>query len=365
MSISKKILRLIDPLIRLPVVGLDISDRTAKYLKLNLDGKISFDAFGEIEIPAGLIEAGEVKDEDKLVEVFIKWGKDVGRRVSSSLIVASLPEEKSFVRLIQLPKVKLGDVRNAVRWEIEANIPLPQENLIYDYEVIEPLENHLDHIDVVITAFPKDIVNHYASVLRRAGLKLAVLELESQAIVRALIPNLRERKAKIIVDIGKTRTSLITLAGGAITFTYTVQLGGNTFEENISRALKTDLNKAKELKEGVGLNKVKEGGQIFSALVPVISVLVDEIKRMLADYQKHTEHYHGATRTVDEIILVGGDANLHGLDTFIASEIRIPVSLGDSTINIAPKITSSFPAIPKNQSLAFATATGLALREIS
>ena len=101
-------------------------------------------------------------------------------------MAVSLREEKSFFRVIQLPKVKIADIGKAIRWEIEANIPLPFEELVYDYEVVDSFDEHLDHVDVVISAFPKTIVDAYVRVLGAAGLRLACLELESQAIVRSV-----------------------------------------------------------------------------------------------------------------------------------------------------------------------------------
>jgi len=360
---KKFIAHKISNLLRLPVVGLDISDRTFKYLKLAFDGKIEVEAFGENDIPENIIEGGEIKDESKLTEIFKKWKKNNAQILRSSVVVASLPEEKSFLRLIQLPKVKQEEIANAIRWEIEANIPLTPDNLSYDYDVVETLEGELAHTDVVITAFPRSIVESYTNTIQAAGLTLAALELESQAIIRAVVQAGTPKSAKIIIDLGKTRTSFITFAGSAIIFTSTIKLGGNTFEENIMRALAVDREKAKEIKEKMGLNR-STNKDVFTALTPALSVLVDELKRVIAYYQEHVEHLHGVDQTIDEILLVGGDANLFGIDTFVASALKIPVRQADPFINIKKLFDASFPPIPKTELLAFATTIGLSLREI-
>ncbi|KKW20808.1 MAG: Tfp pilus assembly protein, ATPase PilM [Candidatus Adlerbacteria bacterium GW2011_GWC1_50_9] len=313
---KKFIAHKISNLLRLPVVGLDISDRTFKYLKLAFDGKIEVEAFGENDIPENIIEGGEIKDESKLTEIFKKWKKNNAQILRSSVVVASLPEEKSFLRLIQLPKVK-----------------------------------------------SRSIVESYTNTIQAAGLTLAALELESQAIIRAVVQAGTPKSAKIIIDLGKTRTSFITFAGSAIIFTSTIKLGGNTFEENIMRALAVDREKAKEIKEKMGLNR-STNKDVFTALTPALSVLVDELKRVIAYYQEHVEHLHGVDQTIDEILLVGGDANLFGIDTFVASALKIPVRQADPFINIKKLFDASFPPIPKTELLAFATTIGLSLREI-
>src|SRR3989344_7102977 len=112
-----------------------------------------------------------------------------------------------LLRLIQLPKIKREEVSGAVRWEIEANVPLAPEELAYDYEIVEPPENTLDHIDVVITAFPKTVVESYLRVLKEAGLRVSALELESQALVRSTIAESQQKETVVLADIGRGRTS--------------------------------------------------------------------------------------------------------------------------------------------------------------
>ncbi len=357
------IIHRISNLLRFPVVGLDISDRSLKFLKLAINKTIEFEAFGETEIPEGVIIEGEIKNENALTDVLKKWKQENARHLHSSVIVASLPEEKSFVRLIQLPKVKPEEVANAIRWEIEANIPLPPDNLAYDYEVAESSAGALNHTDAVVTAFPRFIVESYTTAVKSAGLTLAALELESQAIARAVADSSRPNTARIIIDIGRTRTSIIICAGRAIIFTSTIQLGGNTFEDNISRALKVNRARAKEIKETMGLNR-SSNKDVFTALTPALSVLVDELNRIITYYEEHQEHLHGVSQTIEEILFVGGDSNLFGIDTFVASAVKVPVELGNPFINIMPRFSASFPPMQRTDLLSFATTIGLSLRTI-
>ncbi len=364
--LKEKVLKWIDPFLRLPAVGLDISDLTIKYLKFNSRGeKIDFDFFGEFELPEGLVRAGEIENEADFIKALKNWLDKEGKKLLSYFAVVSLPEEKSFLRLIQLPKVKRDEVANAVRWEIEANIPLSPEELVYDYEVIEPLEDHLDHLDVVITAFPKGIVESYLRVLKTVGFKVSYLELESQAVVRSMIAELKQKGPKVLVDMGRSRTSFIIVVGGAIIFTTTIKLGGQDLEKNIAKDLGVDMSKALVFKEEIGLNKIIEGGKIYSALLPAIAVLAEELKKVVVYYKDHADHAHGGSAAIENILLTGGDANLFGLDTFLSSFLKIPVSRTDPFASIKSRLEILIPPIPKNKALKFSTASGLALRGLS
>lgn len=364
-SFREKIVKATDPYIRIPSFGLDISDRGIKYLRFHSDGKIALDDFGEIDIPEGIILNGEIKQEKVLVEILKSWLAKDGRHYRSLFPVVSLPEEQSFLRLIQLSNVKKEDVGHAIRWEIEANIPIAPEDLLYDYEIIEPLDGGAeDHLDVVITAIPRLIGESYVGVLKRVGWNPLALELESQAIARAVLPSFRDKSAKIVVDMGRNRTSLIIAAGGAIIFTKTIEVGGLNIESNIMKVLGVDQAKAAEIKKKNGLDKKAHDGKLFSAILLAVAVLSDELKRAIEYYQNHSMHVHGAESSINEVLLVGGDANLLGLDTYLAGVLKVSVKAANPFLSIAHRLPSPVLTLHRNLSLAFATAIGLGLRGI-
>lgn len=348
--------------IRLPVLGLDISDRSIKYMKFSAGRMVKIEFFGEEQIPEGVIIGGQVEREEELTAVIRGLADSVGRRFRSAGAVVSLPEEKSFLRLVELPKVKSEEVVGAMRWQIEGQIPLPPDDIAYDFEMIDPLLNHLDHLDAVITAFPRRLVDSYVRVLKNAGLRLAAMELESQAIVRAAVREVRSREAKIIVDMGRYRTSFVIFVGGTIIFTATLPVGGRVFEAQISKTLGVEGDEAMRIKKEIGLSRGAYEGKVFGALLPALGRLAAELVQAVAYYKDHVSHIHGASEGINLILLSGGDANLYGLDTYLASAIRIPVQIADPFSVIGERLGYVVPPIPRNEALAFSAAIGLAMR---
>lgn len=353
-------------LLEFAVTGLDISDLSMKYLSFNRakKNKIIIGTYGEIKYPEGIITGGQVKDEEKLTSILTEWFVKEKKKLPSPFVVLSLPEEKSFIRAVQIPRVKHEDVANAIRWEIENQIPLPLEDLIYDYEVIESPANDQDHLDVIITAFPRDILNAYIRAIKGAGLELYAIELESQSIVRACIPELHNPEASIVVDIGRTRTSFVIFAQGAILHTSTIDAGGLILEQRIIKELNVKAEEATRMKINIGLDKTEASGGVFAALAPVISIIGDELVRAISYYRTHAAHAHGATPQIERIFLSGGDANLRGLDTYLTNILKIPVEHADPFSVIREKLAHSIPPLTKREALAFTTAIGLALRDI-
>lgn len=354
-----RIFNWVDRAIRLPTLGMDISDRSIKYLRCMIGKDVRFEIYGEVDVPEGVIAGGEIVREEEVTRILADLARREEKYFRSSGVVACLPEEKSFLRALSLQKVKPEDVGNAIRWEIEAEIPLPLADVAFDYEIISA---DADHLGVVLTAFPRVIVESYVRVLTRAGLRPVTLELESQAMVRALIPHTSENHARIIVDMGHTRTSFIIVAGRNIVFTTTIAVGGELLEEHISKALGVDRAEAALIKKENGLAKHAYDGKTFGAMIPVLDALADELTRIMESYQRHVAHTHGGDADITEIILSGGDANLLGLDTYLASATHIPVALADPFAAIAGALGGAVPPIPKNEALAFSAAIGLALR---
>lgn len=352
--------------------GLDISDLSIKFVKLAKKKKfLSLSAFGEAKLSPGIIEGGTIKDEKALTLAIQDALAGVhGKQISAKYVAASLPEEKAFLQVIQMPRMKIEELQKAVYFEAENYIPLPIGTVYLDFQIVPPVINHLDHTDVLIAALPKTIVDSYLSCLEKAGLKPLALEVESLAIARALVPNGISPTPVLLIDLGETRTSIIIFSGRSVRLTGSIPVSSQKLTEIISRALKINLAEAEKLKLKYGLSltgknrEEKESRKIFDALVPPLVDLKEQIKKYLDYYQFHAGHEHtsSGTRTIQQIYLCGGGANLLGLADFLSLELQIPTELGNPWINILPSPIKEVPELRYKESLKYATALGLALR---
>ncbi len=364
--------------IKREVFGLDISNLSLKIAQIKKkEGKLKLVSFGETKVEPGIIKNGEIIDDNKLartIETAIRQVK--GEKINTKYVIASLPEEKAFLQVIQMPKVPKEDLGSAVIYEAENYIPTALEQVYLDFQIVPPIKNHLDHYDVLIAALPKEIVNPYASSLKLAGLEPVVLEIESLAIVRALVKDELTTLPILLIDFGATRTSFIIFSGHSLRFTSSISVSSNTLTEIIMKALDVSQKKAEDLKIKHGLTgktkantrKIatkKEEGEIFEALIPALVDLTQQIKKHLEYYQTHAGHEHLASenKNVSKIILCGGGSNLKGLPELLSMELKLPVEIGNPWINIL-KEENEATELTKEQSLAYTTALGLALKAI-
>ncbi|MDD5032474.1 MAG: pilus assembly protein PilM, partial [Patescibacteria group bacterium] len=197
-------------------IGLDISDLSLKLVQLNkVGGKIKIQALGKISIPEGLIVEGEIKEQEKVIDIIKKLiDKPKYGRVSSEMAVVCLPETKTFIKLIEIEKTP-NNLADIIEAEIERYVPMLIDEIYYDWQVI----GERDNVQLVlIGAAPKKIVNQYTYLLDKAKLSVEALEIEPISLCRSLLaeesPNFKGgfNKNYAIVDIGATRTSLVVYA---------------------------------------------------------------------------------------------------------------------------------------------------------
>lgn len=360
--------------------GLDISDLSLKIVKLKKEGKFfSLASFGEFPIKPGIVHKGEIKNQEALISILKDAiAKVKGEKLQTEYVVASLPEEKAFLKIISMPIMEQEELMSAVKYEAENHIPLPMEEVYLDSQIIAPLYDHIDHLDVLIAALPKKIVDSYMELFQAAGLKPVALEVESQAIARALVKNQTSPFPLLIIDLGAGRTSFIIFAGYSLRFTSSIPVCGKIFTQAIAKNLGISFQEAERVKMKYGLTEKKEiiiqdgakkkirKGKIFEILTPSLTDLIEQIKKCLSYYQTHFSHEDLPPngRALQKILLCGGGVGIKGISEFFSRELKIPVEVANPWINILPESPKEVPEIPLEKSLKYATALGLALRGV-
>ena len=361
--------------------GLDISDVSLKVAKLEKKGKF-FDlvSFGEFPIKPGLLEQGEIKNLDALAGIIKNALSNVqGKKLKTKYVIASLPEEKAFLTVIRMPLMEEEELASAVRYEAENHVPLPIESVYLGFQVVEPFHNHLDHLNVLIIALPKKIVDSYVKLLQKAELKPVVLEIESQATTRSLIKNQVSPRPVLILDLGTARTNFVIFSGYASRFTSSIPVCGKIFTRAIVRGMKVSSDVAEKIKikyglgrkgkieiEGKNAKKIVVQEKLFELLNPALTDLIEQIKKHIDFYQTHTtyDHLFPNGKDIEKVLLCGGGARMKGICGFLSQELKIPTEPGNPWINILPQSLKEVPPISFEESLKYTTALGLALRGI-
>ncbi len=342
--------------LQIPSWGLDISDRSFKFAQLVEEGgELRLGRFGGKAIPEGVIQSGEIKNKEALRDLLKSNFSGQG----SSGVVLSLPEEKAFVGLVTLPNMPAENVREALELSLDEYVPLPSSQAVFDFELIKSKEP-LDHLDLVVVAFPRALAETYLEVVKNAGLRPLAFELETHALSRAVLSP-GDNDSVMVIDFGRTRISFVIVSGGTVRFTSTVTVAGEALDMAISKTFKVDMVEAERMKKEKGLVRSPENQEFFNAILPVVSTVQDEMVRHITFWKNHTQHLHDPDAEVKRVYLCGGDANLTGLPEYLSYELKLPVKLANPWVNIT-RFGKYVPEITYKESISYATALGLALR---
>jgi len=334
--------------------GLDISDLSLKLVQLKkINKNLVVSAIGSMALPTGIVSKGEVKDSEALalhIKKFIKKNK-----LNTRHVIACLPEEKAFIRVIEMPKMPRIQLKKAVFFEAENYIPFGLDKVYLDSEVICEKDGKLE---VLVTAMPKKIVDAYVEAIKGAGLIPIALETESQAAVRALVEKGVNKEAVYLVDIGLTTTGFAVCCDECLRFASFIPMSSEEFTSKISKALKKDRAEAESLKKLYGLkNKGKIAKKIYAVLEPMVKELAVEIEKRIEYYDSHFE-----AKKAKELLLYGGGAELSGLVEKLSKNLSIKINKGDPLKNLSANSIEVFNR-KKKKPLAYVVAIGLALRE--
>lgn len=340
--------------------GLDFSDLSLRIINLKKKGKrLDLASWKHLKIKSGIIQNGEVMDKDSL-SFIIKdaVAKIEGEKIKTKYVVASLPEKKAFLQVIQVPVMEKEELKTAIPFEAENYIPLPIEDVYLDFQVL-PFTSKADYFDVLIAAVPKNIVDSYVFCIKKAGFIPKALEVESQSIVRSLIKNHVSPFPILIIDFGRSTTSFIIFSDHSLRFTSSMSFSSQKLTEAISKDLKISIENAEKLKLKYGLEASKgnsKSKQAIKVMTPLLAGFLKQARKYINYYQTH------AKGKIEKIFLSGQGINLKGLPDFISSELDISTEYANPWVNIIPGSFKKVPQLPFKESFGYTTALGLALR---
>jgi type IV pilus assembly protein PilM len=336
----------------MPAVGVDVSDTSLKYIRLARHrDTFSLASWGDVSIPEGVIEKGNVQNVAGLAKV-LRTAADAAK---TPWIRMSLPEELAYLFETKV-KASLSEqeIYSALEFRLEENVPLSPRDAEFDYQLLGTANGEQA---VVVTVYAKDTVHKYHEACRMAGVTPLSFEVEAQALARAVVRT-GDTHASLVVDFGKTRTGVGVVRNGVLTLTSTIDIGGNELDSALKKVYpKANAETLITLKNRYGILASHDEPEARQALLGTVTTLKNEINTRIGYWNTR---FDDASLHIKEIILCGGIANLAGLPDFLTEGLQVPVTQANVWRN-AFSVNATVPPITKRYSYGYATAVGLAL----
>jgi len=268
-------------------------------------------------------------------------------------VTCAISGQRIANRRLDFPFRDPRKLAQAIPFEIEATTPFELEDLVVDWQLVA---GERDRGTAAVSIAQKQDVSDFLEVLESAGCSPRVLEAEGLALgnLAAIydFPGVR-----LLADIGHSKTSVCLCVQGKPVAGRTVPIGGMAITEAVARDHNIDLEAAERMKCQAGFLEQADSTEAAHAFA-----VVDRIARELVRSLDSLDPTSGSliSHPDCEIVLMGGTANLGGIDKFIASQTGVPTRL-----LAAPDSSPHAELLDGCDPLLFGPALALALRSSS
>jgi type IV pilus assembly protein PilM len=308
-----------------PLVGLDIGSSSVKIVELSqaIGGGLRLERYAIEPLPRGAVVDGNIDKIEVVAEAVKRAWRRAGCKIKS--VSMALPASAVITKRIALP-ANLREEELEMQVESEANqyIPFALDEVSLDFQVLGPIPNAPDDVEVLIAASRKEKVEDRMAVAQAAGLKPIVIDVESYAMRSALerligqLPNGGEGLVIAVFYVGANTTSVTVMHDGEAIYEREQPFGGQQLTGDIARTYGIPAEEA-ELKKRSGDLPANYENEV---LRPFIDAAATEITRALQFFFTSTPY----TR-VDQIMLSGGSAVLAGLPEALMERAQVPTSV--------------------------------------
>ena len=340
--------------------GLAISDTSLELVNMaNVKSKLALVFFSRVMLESGIIERGYIRKFD----AFARAVKDLTKNLDqgdSLTVVSALPDYQVFTRLLSFGDAEYdGDtIDTEIKTIMSKSLPLDFTEVVIRNNVYEAREGKRE---IMAYATHRSLIENWEKTLKKSNIRMAALEMTSQAMIRSLIRECPVGVSYVLVDIGASSSDICIFDCHGVKLSASMATGGRHFTETIAQAMQLDFAKAEEQKCSVGLK-----GTGNSMVTPI---LLKELEPIAQKIVKEIEYFERTGQKVKKIILAGGSSSMAGIVPYFQEHCKRETEQGHPWIGVQSEIISSFALsskkLPENQEHLFTAATGLALRGLN
>jgi len=304
-------------------LGVDIGTTSIKVVELSgsknnatLSNYALLESFGHFERANNVIQANAVKISEKettaLLKILLKKMK-----FKTQLAVASIPSFASFVTLIELPSMSVEETNKTMAFQIRQNIPLPLTEIAVDWIRVGQRqdENGFEKQQILLVAIPNETIARYKSVFKNAGLSLRALEIENLAYARSTVGG--DPTPTLVADIGARSTSVSIIEEGFLKSSVQFDYAGDSLTQAIVKGLGIGYRRAEELKKQRGIMGGVGEYELSTLEIPFVDVIIDGVVKAKTGFES------SFSSSIQRILLVGGGAQLLGLDKYFENKSAV------------------------------------------
>ena len=342
---------------KVPLIGVDISSTAVKLLQLSQSGgRYRVEHYAVEPLPPNAVVEKNIVEVEAVGEAIKRALNRSGAksRFAAAAVAGSAVITKVIPMQADLSEDELED---QIQVEAGQYIPYPIEEVSLDFEVLGPVKDNPEMVQVLLAASRTENVEVRTAALDLGGLTAKVVDVEAfvmENAFRLIADQLSVTRDGLValVDVGATMTTLNVLRSQRSIYTREQVFGGKQLTDEVMRRYGLSYEEAGLAKRQGGLPESYE----IEVLEPFKEAMVQQVSRLLQFFYAGSEF-----NRVDQIVLAGGCASIAGVAEMVEEQ------LGISTVVANPLANMSLASRVQAQSLAqdapsLMIAAGLALR---
>ena len=223
-----------------------------------------------------------------------------------------------------------------------------------------PDPNDQGQMEVILIAAKKDFVDEYVAVFKESGLNPVIVDVDCFSIENIYCSVYADETANVValIDMGASGIQVNVLKNGVSVFTREIQLGGNSYNEELQKRFGINSEDAESLKLGVDSLSIDDEA-VQDALQNVTNNLVQEVRRSL-DFFSATF----ADERVEKVYITGGASLISNIIPSLSEGLDVAVEILDPFSRMTVNEKDFDLDYVKSVAPFFSVAAGLATRKL-
>jgi len=327
-------------------MGIDISASAIKLVELShTRSGYELKALANIPLPRDAIVENTVIDSIAVSQALLDALEEA--QTDTRNVALAVSGNAVIIKVIQVPMATEFELESQIEFEADQHVPFDIDDVYLDFQILGETEDDPEHMDVVLVACKREIIDDYQLVLSEAGLKTTCVDCSVFALENAVEEtgvyaqdsvtldaeeaiegDADGDPAYALVNIGANIININIMRNGQMSFVRDQFYGGQNLTESIQKTHAVSFSAAEKMKVNnftdVDSNVIEE----------FFSNLSSEIGRSLDFYGANNAEY-----PVQKILLSGGCALIEGIDVELDQRLGIETKILNpfDGIKISPK----------------------------
>jgi type IV pilus assembly protein PilM len=326
------------------VVGLKIGASQLAAARVVNNGSPELVQVAREDLDPGVIVGGELREPELLADALRAFFRK--NKLPRQGVRLGIANNRIGVRIFEIAGIEdPKQLENAIRFRAQEALPIPIEEAVLDYHVLGERvdeEGHKVRRILLVVAY-RELIDRYVAACKKAGIRLAGIDLEAFALLRALgEPPAGEDEgpadaALVVVSIGHDRSTFAVSDGRVCEFTRVLDWGGQTLDVAMARELDIAPSEADPFKRQLSLATAnvpdgltqEQADNAREAVRRQLQAFARELVSSLQFYQNQP-----GSLGIGEILITGGTAHLPGLAEELQRLMGVRVAVGDPLMRV-------------------------------